>query len=384
MTIRNLASAKLDDNQQKNQSAFLCTQIITAQCHAIINTVFESPEKKPEWFDGLKAKLDDAKQVASEWIDELGPAVSASIPISVVRYGTTFNASIVTINNLFEQNQDYRKKHDKEHDKERGKDDPSIVDSVSQIMQNLAGSVDVIKKKVDKKQQQLSDWGEKMQKAHDALKGGAQSIQDTIADLKSDITKMDAAVKHQHELIDGYNKAIAYSAMAIGVGIFLCVAGVALAIATAGTAAIVASGVAVVGAAGIVSGAATWGIMQKKIDEAYDTINDDLKEKASDQQQIISLKVLAAASDSAVTSMEQSTAALSDFRVTWKGFGDELKDVCDKLKEGADMKSVIMEKVMAMSAEGEWDKTVELAQNLLSAKVTIEHKKIDVVDKAAA
>lgn len=92
---------QLNPTQQTTQSAFLATTVITAQCHAILNTQFTPPTVKPDWFDDLSKKLDSAKLVAKQWIDDLGPQVSASIPSSVINFDATFQASIDAIHELY-------------------------------------------------------------------------------------------------------------------------------------------------------------------------------------------------------------------------------------------------------------------------------------------
>lgn len=360
---------QLNSTQQSTQSAFLAVHVITAQCHAILNTQFTAPDVKPDWFDDLNAKLDTAKSVAKDWVDNLAPEVSASIPAQIIDYGATFDASVTAIHELYDQDPTAS-----------GSDNATVVQAKA-IMQNL--SVEVGKKQavVTEMQGKLTDWGSQMQAAHDDLVTGASNIQKTIIDLKTDIENMDNAIANNRAAIAKLNKDLVYAQVAVGVGVFMLVAGVALTVATAGTAAVVSGGIAALGAASIIGGAVTWGVIQGEINDDYKKIADEQKQKSADQQQIVALQGLSSASSAVVSAIELSTSTLSDFETTWKLFGDELQGVIDKLDSGADMSSIIMEKVMTDSARNEWDAAVELAKQLAGATVTVETK--DVTPEAA-
>ncbi len=138
---------QLNPTQQTTQSAFLATTVITAQCHAILNTQFTPPTVKPDWFDDLSKKLDSAKLVAKQWIDDLGPQVSASIPSSVINFDATFQASIDAIHELY-----------KADPTASGKDN-TTVQQASQIMTALSSQVSGIEATVKGMNKELSDWG---------------------------------------------------------------------------------------------------------------------------------------------------------------------------------------------------------------------------------
>ena len=370
--ILKFSNTKLTDSQQKTQSAFVTVNFITGQCQAILNTQFVAPSKKPSWFDDLNAKLQVAKDLAGQWINGLSIDVASSIPSQVINYGTTFMAAIDQIHELYQKDP-----------LAKGADNPTIK-QVADIMNLLSDQVLDLQSSAADVQKKLIDWGEKMQKAHDNLLNGATSIQNTIIDLNTDVEKMDSAIAENKSLIEQYNKAIIASAAAIGVGLFMLVAGIALCIATAGTAAVVAGGVAAGGAAAIIGGAITWGIMQNKINSAYDDIAQEQKEKTEDQQQIVALKALAASASAAITSIELSKQALSELEVTWQVYSNELSDVAKKLKRGTSMTSIIGEKVMADAARNEWEQAVKLSQDLVGSKVPVESKVLKIGDKVAA
>ena len=354
----------LTKDQKTTQASFLAVHLITAQCHAILNTQFTPPDVKPGWFDDLNNKLDAAKLVAKKWVDTIAPEVSGSIPAQVIDYGATFDASVEAIQELYRQDPTAS-----------GMENP-IVKEAHDILTNLANEVDKRRVNVVNMQDTLAQWGDDMQTAHDDLVNGATNIQKTIIDLQTDIEKMNTDIATNREAISKLNEQLVYAEIAVGVGIFMCVAGVALCVATAGTAAVVAGGVAVLGAAAVIGGAVAWGVIQSQINDDYGQIAKDQKEKSADEQQVVALQGLSTASHLVIGAIETSTSTLSDFETTWKLYGKELESVIDKLTGGASMDSIIMEKVMTDAAKNEWDDAVELAKELASATVTVEVKNL--------
>ncbi len=365
------AEKKLDNEQQATQSSFLAVQVITGQCHAILNTQFTPPDKKPDWFDDLNTKLDNAKRVAKEWVDEIAPEVSASIPAQVINYSTTFYASVDAIKELCEQ-----------HPSAKGSDDP-IVKQVIEIVQDLITEVDKRKAVVKTMQGKLTTWGDKMQKAHDDLSSGANNIQKATIDLHVDIEKMNNAITNNENAIKKLNHNLIYAQIAVGVGIFVFVSGIALTVATAGTGAVVSGIVAAGGVTAIVGGAVTWGIIQGQINDDYDKIANDQKEKDADNQQIIALQGLSLASSLAVNAIEIATSTLSDFETTWKIYGDHLQSVINELRSNNPISKIAKEKITSNIARRRWDNAVELAKELSGTKVTIETKNISPIAQAA-
>lgn len=362
---------QLTERQKATQSAFLAVHIITGQCHAILNTQFVQPKKKPEWYDKLKKKLDKTKALANEWIDKIAPEVSASIPAQIIGFGTTFSASIEEIHDLCNK-----------HPEAKGADN-QYVKQAAGILNYLASAVAIRQNTVADMQKKLAKWGSDMQAAHDDLKAGAINIQSAIKDAQTDIKKMDAAIANYEKLIEGYNKAISYSAMAVGVGVFLTVVGVAIAVGTAGTGVWIGGAIAGVGVGMAVGGVVAWKVYHDKIQATYSEIGKLQKQKDVDYLQIVALKGLASASNQVIKAVELSTTTLSDFRTTWKLLENELKSVNSKLQNGEKMESIFMQKVLSKAAKKEWDAAVELAKSLAKAKVTIQHQKVEPLKAAA-
>lgn len=343
------------DLQQKTQTAFITLSLITQACHGILNTVFIAPTPKPDWFDGLQSKLDDAKEIASDWVTNIAPDVTGGVPVQVIDYGTTYSALSAKIQSIAKQ-----------HPNAQGPDDPHVKqvhDLVSALEQAVAG----ILTNAETTASTLAAWGTKIQQAHDALTTGATNIQSAETDLTTDITKMNTAISTLNDTIHKENLAIAGSAAGIGAGLLLLVAGIALAPETGGASLVVAG----TGGALIIGGAVTWGIMQSKINAQFDEIASDQNELQDDQRQLVALQGLSSASSQSIQYTTDSSNALSDFRTSWTVFQGELQGVMSKLQSAESSLSTIVAGAFTAAANTEWGDATAFAQSLADAPVEV-------------
>jgi hypothetical protein len=328
--------------------------LITNACHGILNTQLTLPDgmTKPTWFDELVQKLDAAKELATEWINELAPDLTASLPNKVINYDTQYNAitnQIIKIANANPMAQ--------------GPDDPNVK-LVFELISALKTQIIKIHDDVAAEDDKLRGWGTRMQAAHDALSTGVTSIQAAEADLASDIGKMDADMSRLRSEIDGLNKAIAYAAIAVGVGILVAAVGVGLCFVPGMQ--VVGGIVAGIGVAAIVGGAITWGVMQKKVNDDYDKIAADQKEKDVDTQQLVALRGLETATSQSVSCIAMATASLSNVRALWKLFSGELDGVINQLNQTDKGLALIVNEAFVQGAQDEWKLCAELATQLLN------------------
>ena len=207
-----------------------------------------------------------------------------------------------------------------------------------------------------------------MQKSHDDLFAGAANIQSLQIDLQADIGKMNSAIQGLQAQIDAENKAIVAGALAIGIGLFALVVGIALAPVTGGASLIVSG----IGAAAIVGGAVTWGVMQAKINGQFDEIAEDQKKISDDKRQLVALQGLSLAANSAISSIATATAALSDVKVMWTMFQNELQGTMDKLDKTDENLSSIVNKAYVIAAQNEWNLAVQFAQQLSGMNVPVQ------------
>ena len=332
--------------QAKMACGVMSLNIVTAACHAILNTQLLTPKTKPSWFDDLNTQLDVAKALAKEWVNDLAPEMTAALPNQVIDYGTTYSALTAQIVEIAEANPTAK-----------GKDNQAVRE-VFALVDALKTQVGVIHGDtgsgtgLEGMDAKLTEWGDKMQAAHDNLYKGVANIQAAETDLQSDIDKMNSAIAGLQATIDGENKAIAAAAAAIGIGIFIAIIGVAL-VAT-GVGALLGGVVIGLGVAGVIGGAVTWGIMQHKINEQFGEIADDQKEKTEDQQQLVALQGLSVASNQALSSIALATSALSAVKTMWKLFEGELQGVLDKLNQANDGMMLIVSEAFINGSAEEW------------------------------
>lgn len=357
-----------DDINEKTSAGFAAMHIITACCSAVLNTVFIAPDPKPDWFDDLNAKLDAAKALAHEWNNQLAPAMTSSIPVHVTSYDSTFQAMTDRILKIAD-----------EHPDASGPDN-KYVQQVAALTQELENEVSRIIREVEETADQLNDWGDRMQKAHDELYEGASNIQALQTDLAADIAKMNTAIAGLKAQIDFQNQVIAGSAIGIGVGIFSMIVGVALAPLTGGWSLLATAG----GFLAVVGGGITWGVMQDKINKEFDEIAEDQKRLDDDQRQLVALQGLSMAADTAVTATGTAASAVSDVKEMWGFFQGELQDVLNKLHTSDEKLSVLMKSTWVDAARNEWTKASRYAEQLMGLKVPQEEKTLPMDSNSQA
>ncbi len=357
-----------DQNNQTVASGFASLRIVTTSCHGVLNTSFTAPSTKPDWFDDLDSKLAQAKVLANQWIDNIAPDMTASIPAHVINYGTTYSALSAQIVELLDKDPTAK-----------GKDNTTIQEAFA-LISALHSAVDSIVQEVETTETQLKTWGDSMQTAHDDLFNGAANIQSAETDLQADIDAMNTAISGLKAQIDAENKAIAAGAAAIGIGILALVAGIALAPETGGTSLIVAG----IGGAAIIGGAVDWGVMQAKINKQFSEIADDQKEIAADQRQLVALQGLSLSASSAISSIAVATQALSDVKTMWSLFKSELQGTMSKLDQADEELMAIVNKAYVLAAQKEWDLATQFAQNLANTTYDVQTQDVSIAETAAA
>ena len=78
--------------KQRTWACWSSLHIITANSIAVENTMIIAPDPKPEWFDHVKDALVNAQNLAANWVNNLSVGYTASVPNSLLDYGTDFQA----------------------------------------------------------------------------------------------------------------------------------------------------------------------------------------------------------------------------------------------------------------------------------------------------
>jgi hypothetical protein len=345
-----------DDLQQKTKTSFLTFTLIGMSCQGVLDTQFTPPEVKPTWFDGLQDKLDAAKATATEWIKVIAPKAQTAAPLQVVNYQTTYSAFSAKIQKIVAA-----------YPNAQGANDPNVM-AVQELATALDQTIQDILASADATAQTLADWGVKLQASHDALSSGAATIQNAETDLDADVKAMQSAIDGLNADILAENMAIAASAGAIGIGVIMLVAGIALAPETGGASAYLVAGT---GGLLIVGGAAAWGVMQSKINAQYQEVAQDQKQQDADKRQIVALQGLASATSQAVQHISDATTSLAAFRASWALFRGELAGVSAKLQKAEVSLSTALEGAFCAAADTEWADAATFAQSIVDAPVTV-------------
>ncbi len=362
-----------DEATDKTVKACAALTLVSACCHGILNTTLIKPEpvkeeEKFEWFDDVKAKLDAAKVVAKDWVDNVVVPIQSDIPTNVITFDNQFQASADYVINVCKKYPEM-KKGDKE------------FEDVNEVLRALMQTIeDDIIASIDDSRTTLKNWGDSLQEAHDNLSGKIQVIQEAESDISTEIERLNTSIEALNNLISSETTLVAVGAGLVGGGIFVAVVGVALLASGVGA---VAGGIVIgVGAAMAIGGAVTWGVMQQRIDKQYEEIAQERREILQDQQLLASLKGIETGTSSAVDYMQTALSALDEVKTTWEGFYKVIEDAVKDLDKAEKSATAVLKKIFTEAAQKQWKDAHELAQKLLDTKIELDDKGV-IGDKVA-
>ena len=349
-----------DEATDKTVKATAALTLVSACCHGVLNTTLIKPEPVKEeekfaWFDDVKVKLDAAKVVARDWIDNVAVPIQSDIP-----------ANVITFDNQFQASADYVIDVCKKH--------PKMMRALMQTIED-----DIIAS-IDNSRTALKNWGDSLQESHDNLSGKIQVIQEAESDISTEIERLNTSIEALNNLISSETTLVAVGAGLVGGGIFVAIVGVALLASGVGA---VAGGIVIgVGAAMVIGGAVTWGVMQHRIDKQYKEIAQDRREVLQDKQLLASLKGLETGTSSAVGYMQTALSALDEVKTTWEGFYKVINDAVKELDKAEKSATAVLKQVFTEAAKKQWTDAHEMAQKLLDTEIEADDKGV-IGDKVA-
>lgn len=356
-----------DEATDKTVKTYAALTLISASCHAVLNTSLICPEPRKDdkgndkfpWFDDLQKRLDDAKVVARDWLDNVVVPIQAAIPTSVI----DFNAQFQTVTDMVLQI------CDKSPNMKKGDAD---YNDVVQLLQSLVDTIETdIIVPIENSREQLKKWGQSLQKAHDELSGKVKVIQDAEIDLATKIENLNQEIDNLNRLIKSESTLVSVGGGLVGGGVFVGIVGVALIAAGAG----VAGGIVIgIGAAMVIGGAVTWGVMQDKINKQYNQIASDRKEIDADKLLLVSLKGIESGTTLAVSNLETALSALDEVKTMWQGFENIIKSTLGDLEKAEEQPTKILIKMFTQSARSKWAEANKMAEQLLGTNVKVENK----------
>lgn len=348
---------------------FAALRQITDSCFAIRNTVFNPVTPKPDWYDGLNSKFVMVKRYADQWLDDYSIAVTATIPESVMTYSPIFSARANYLRKMLSG----------------GSGDLSeteltqIRDILTKMLDKSTPIYDDVKQYAHKENGKvvgkLTEWRSNMSGAGLELKMGSDSIQKASGSLQKEISEFNNEIKTLKTDIAYYQKLVAAGAGLVGGGAFIGTIGVGLCFVFP----VIGGIILAIGAASVIGGSATWGVYQKKINDANSRIVDLSRKITDNGKTVAALTALSTSMDLAVENAENAIVNMSDFSASWLTFGKSLENLINTIDEGRfiyDRAGLMSELEQSVTY---WKQTENYAQKLFDVPTNIEkHEASDV------
>jgi hypothetical protein len=340
-----------DDAKHAIASGLANMHIVTAYALAVQHTeIHPATDPAPAWFDSLSANLDVAKGHAQKWID-LVPDLTATIPSTVINYGSEFKAAADLILGLLQQAEGLAP---------ASPEYKALVTKAIDYLTALRGELSTIDGAIDSTGKQLDGFQSSAEADFTSLTQGVDSIQTAEAGLAVQIAKAKADIEVLNAKIASENSLLTDSLIGLGLGILVLVAGIALAVVTFGLGVVVAVGGGLV----TLAGAGTAIAMGVLIKEQHEQIARDQVDLDNESRQIV---VLSGLNTSIQNLRDQNTAAqqaLTHIREMWKTFDKTLEHIIDLVGQAEDPLNTVLDELWVRSALEEWTTLVEFATAL--------------------
>jgi hypothetical protein len=340
-----------DDAKQAIASGLANMHIVTAYALAVQHTeINPATDPAPAWFDALSANLDVARGHAQKWID-LVPDLTATIPSTVINFGSEFKAAADLILELLQQAEGLAPSSPQYK---------ALVTRAIDYLTALRGELSTIDGAMDSTGKQLDGFQSSAEADFTSLTQGVDSIQTAEAGLAVQIAKAKADIEVLNAKISSENSLLTDSLIGLGLGILVLVAGIALAVVTFGLGVVVAVGGGLV----TLAGAGTAIAMGVLIKEQHEQIARDQIDLDDESRQIV---VLSGLNTSIQNLRDQNTAAqqaLTQIREMWTTFDRTLEHIIELVGEAEDPLHTVLDELWVRSALEEWTTLVEFATAL--------------------
>ena len=358
--------ANINETSDTTLKSYSALTLVSVSCHAVLNTSLIKPEPKLDeegkdmfaWFDDVKSKLDDAKVVANDWLNNIVTPIQSDIPVSIINFNNQFQATTEYVLEICQKNP-HMKKGDE------------AFEEVNALLQALIDTIDKdIILPMDNSREALVTWGNTLQQAHDGLSGEVSVIQDAEIELGTEIDMLNTDIETLNNLISSESTLVSVGGGLVGGGIFVALVGVVLVASGVGA---VAGGLVIgAGAAMVIGGAVTWGVMQGKIEKQYKEIAEHKKEINEDKQLLASLKGLGSGTTSAVANMQTALSALDEVKTMWLGFRDIVAGTVNDLDRAEQSATAVVKAMFTDAAIKQWEDAKDIAMKLLESKVEVQ------------
>jgi len=352
------------ETTQQLTDSYNANNVVTSYAHAIANlqlnwdTSLMGPV--PQWFTDMSTNLGTAQGHAQTWIDTLGPQIFSTIPQSVINYTNTFNTDMSAVLQMLQN-------------LPPGQPPTSAQQSaINAIVNNVLSTLGVQKKTLLDVQASLVAFTNNVQADHATLVDGAGAAQKAVGLEQGMIQQIQTQIDLVNDQLSKDKKAAMASEIALGVGIFLVVAAVAVTVATGGAGAPILA-VGAVGVIGIGAGIAGTVIFNKKINGDIDQLTNLQIELQDDQKIAATLGSITSSMNLMVTANEAATQALSSILDMWQTLEGKLGAVATQLQnaEAAEVPAII-ESLDIQSAQTAWAQLTAFCTAMQSNTVTVQ------------
>jgi hypothetical protein len=370
MTAQPATGVGQDDAKRSIAAGVANLHIVTAYALAVQHTeIHPATDPAPDWFGTLSTNLDTAKAHAQHWID-LVPDITATIPSSVINFGSEFTAASNLILGLLEQAQGLAP---------GSQEYQALVTKAKDYLTALRAELATIDGTLDAAGKQLDGFQAAAEADFQALTQGVNSIQAAEAHLAVQIAQANADIKVLNAKIDGENKLLTDSLIGLGLGILVLVAGIALAVVTFGLGVTVAIGGGLV----TLAGAGTAIAMGVLIKEQQGQIAQDQVDLTNEHRQIVLLGALNASIQSLRDQNTAAQQALTQIREMWTTFDKTLEHIIVLVGKAEDPLHTVLDELWVRSALDEWSTLVQFAVALEGMSVQQQDQGLVPVPGAA-
>lgn len=307
---------------------FMKNGYITGYCLEVQKFQLTALPRETEWHKNFKSALATAQHHGSYWISELGPALFSEVPASIIDYGNLFTAASGEVDRILTG---------------MGSQKPTPAEKEA-----LHGIFSAILQELKEKQEKIKNLQERLKTFNQEMAGDYRAISTTrdAAVKETGLSKanQDAIEREIDSLkaeIKAANTKQAVSAIALGVSLFVLVAAIGFAFATAGaTAPLVVGAVAIVGVA---AGTTCLVVYTSEINDKIKAMQRKLGELSEEQRMVAALGMVSGSLDALAKDCDKAIDALADVLNRWAVLASKIESVINDINkaDAATLRSLI-------------------------------------------
>ena len=388
-TTNQYSIAPNNNSKQSLTDTFNITNLVTGYSHALQNTsVTQIPGDTSSWFPTFLANLQTAQDHAKVWTDSLGPAISSTIPQSIVTYNDTFNGVSTDILNVVNScmgnlDDDGNPQITRQQIQEIDTYLKALSNKIGSISKNSDGTITISPKgsildNVYDIANQLDTFVSNIETDYTNLVNGQNSAQQEVDLDNTDIDSINNQISVLNADIQSKNTMATVSELDMAVGFFVSVVCISLAVVSGGASLVVGS---IVGVGMLGTGITGTVVYNEDIANDRDQIDSLQQKMNNEQKQVTALQGIITSIESLETYNAEIKTALSDVMTTWTALEGKLSEVSNELASALSDEStldketvpannlidLINEQVDMQGAQKAWNDLSDFANKILDA-----------------